>query len=554
MFNYRTVYDAANRTWYGPTVKPMYNPDASLGQLMFETLGRTPDRVIQQDMDTGRSMTYAEFQTKLIRFAQNLISIGVRKGDMVALANANSENLAPLACALLTIGAPFNPLAPGFNEDDMAHMLHTTTPKLVFCDADNYDVVRKALQRVVTDGEQVTPIYVFECSRSDVKHAEDLLKETGQEKTFIPPYLGDSHKTMAVILCSSGTSGAHKGVQLTHSACVELTILYRFSIIPSIYFSFSAIYWTTGFTSMLSAFFNGGIRVITRKPFNEDQFFEAIEKYRATAIFTPPAYANTVLAHPRTKTIDFSSVQSWVVGGSPIPEQLRDRIDELLAPTGGRSVNAFGSSEIGGVALDLIKRKPGAVGPLMPNVTVRIVDDDGQRLGVGEEGELLTKAVEEFGGYYGNEQASRDAIDADGFFRTGDIGYMDEEGFLHLIDRKKDIFKYRNFHVSPSDLEAIILRIDGVQDVCVVGVPDADGATDLPAAAIVRHQGAVLDASQVRAIVDEQVSDFKRLRGGVHFIEELPKTDSGKVLRRKVTKMIAHMNQLAQRAAAAGRL
>uniref|UniRef100_A0A182Y9R1 Uncharacterized protein n=1 Tax=Anopheles stephensi TaxID=30069 RepID=A0A182Y9R1_ANOST len=546
MFNYRTVYDAANRTWYGATVQPVYNPEASLGQIMFETLARTPDRVIQRDMDTGRSMTYAEFQTKLIRFAQNLTAIGVGKGDVVALANANSENVAPLACALLTIGAPFNPLAPGFNEDDMANMLHATNPKLVFCDADNYEVVRKALQRVVADGEQVPPIYVFECSRSDVNHAEDLLKETGQEQTFIVPYLGDSHKTLAVILCSSGTSGAHKGVQLTHSACIQLTILYRFALTPSVSFSFSAIYWTTGFTAMLSAFFNGGIRLITRKPFNEAQFFEAIEKYRANMIFTPPSYANAVLAHPQMKTVDFSSVQFWAVGGSPVPERLRDRIDALLAPTGGRSLNAFGSSEVGNVAIDLIKRKPGAIGPLGPNVTVRIVDEDGKRLGVGEEGELLTKAIEAFGGYYGNEQASRDAIDADGFFRTGDIGYIDEEGFLHLIDRKKDIFKYRNFHVSPSDLEAIIVRIDGVRDVCVVGVPDAEGGTDLPAAAIVRRPGAVLEASQVREIVDEQVSDFKRLRGGVHFIEELPKTDSGKVLRRKVTEMIARMNQFSQ--------
>uniref|UniRef100_A0A182VSH0 AMP-dependent synthetase/ligase domain-containing protein n=1 Tax=Anopheles minimus TaxID=112268 RepID=A0A182VSH0_9DIPT len=547
MLNYRVVYDAATRTWHGPTVKPLFNPEASLGQLIVEVLDRAPDRVIQQDMDTGRSLTYAEFKTRMVRFAQNLTAIGVRKGDMVTLANGNSENLAPLACALLTIGVPFNPLAPGFNEEDMANMLQVTQPKFVFCDADNYEVVRKALQRVVPKGNQPPPIYVFECTRSDVNHAEDLLKETGQEKAFMAPYLGDARKTFAVILCSSGTSGAHKGVQLTHSACLHLTTLSRFSPTPNVHFNFSAIYWTTGFSAMLNTFFNGGIRVVTRKPFNEPQFFDAIEKYRANVVFTPPAYASALLAHPQTKTIDFSHLRSWVVGGSTIPEQLRDRIDELLAPTGGRSVNAFGSSEVGGVALDFIKRKPGTIGPLMPNVMVRIVDEDGTRLGIGEHGEVLMKGCDEFGGYYGNEEASKSVIDSDGFFRSGDIGYMDEEGFLCLIDRKKDIFKYRNFHVSPSDLEAIILRIDGVQNVCVVGVPDADGATDLPAAAIVRRPGAMLDAAQVRTIVDGQVSDFKRLRGGVHFIEELPKTDSGKVLRRLVTEMIAHMNQHPQR-------
>ncbi|XP_052897661.1 uncharacterized protein LOC128304508 [Anopheles moucheti] len=543
MLSFRSVYDEATRTWYGPTVKPLFNPETSLGQIMFDVLNRSPDRVIQQDMDTGRSLTYAEFQTRWIRFAQNLASIGVRKGDMVTLVNANSENLAPLACALLAIGVPFNPLAPSFNEDDMANMLQTTNPKFVFCDADNYEVVRRALLRVVANEDQLPPIYVFECSRSDVKHAEDLLKETGREKSFVAPYLGDSSKTLAVILCSSGTSGVHKGVKMTHSTLIRQTMLFRFSPIPSVHFSFSAIYWLTGFNAMVNPFFDGGYRVITRNPFNEQQFFDAIEKYRANVVFTPPAYAYSVLKHPRSKTVNFGSIVHWVVGGSPIPEQLRDRIDELLTPTGGRSVNVFGSSEVGIVAVDLIKRKPGTVGPLMPNVQVRIIDEDGNRLSVGEQGELLMKAEEDVNSYYGNEEASKNAIDSDGFFRSGDVGYMDEEGFLSLIDRKKDIFKYRNFHVSPSDLEAIILRIDGVQNVCVVGVPDADGATDLPAAAIVRHTGAVLDATQVRTIVDGQVSDFKRLRGGVHFIEELPKTESGKVLRRKVTEMIAHLNQ-----------
>uniref|UniRef100_A0A182P4M6 AMP-dependent synthetase/ligase domain-containing protein n=1 Tax=Anopheles epiroticus TaxID=199890 RepID=A0A182P4M6_9DIPT len=544
MENYRVVYDEATQTWHGPSVKNLYNPEASLGQIMLEVLSRSPDRVMQLYMDTGRSLTYHEFRTRLIRFAQNLSSAGVRQGDMVALANANSENLAPLACALLTMGVPFNPLAPGFNEDDMANMLQTTQPKLLFADADNYEVVRGAAERVLSNRGPVPPIYVFESDRDDVNHAEDLMKETGREGTFRAPYLGDSSKTVAVVVCTSGTSGAHKGVQVTHRACMHTTIMAPFTATPAVNFTFSAIYWTTGFGTMLNVFFNGAIRLITRKPFNEELFFEAVEKHRATAVFTPPSYANAILADPRIGMVDMSPLKMWVLGGSSVPEELRDRIDALLAPNGGRSMNAYGSSENGGIAFDLFKRKPGSVGPLMPNVMVRIVDENGKRLGVGEQGELLTKLNFEFGGYYGNGEASKGAIDADGFFRTGDIGYVDEEGYLYLVDRKKDIFKYRGFHVSPSDLEAIIIRIDGVQDVCVVGVPDADGVTDLPAAVIVRRPDAAgtrLDAAQVRSIVDARVSDFKRLRGGVHFIAELPQTENGKVLRRKVTEMIMNL-------------
>ena len=333
-------------------------------------------------------------------------------------------------------------------------------------------------------------------------------------------------------------------MQVTHAACMHLTIWTRFVATPEVHFNFSALYWTTGFGSMLTPFFSGAVRLITRKPFNEEQFLEAVEKYHAKAIFLPTAYANAMMAHPRIKTADLSSIKFLALGGSHVPEELRDRIDALLAPTGGRSVNAYGSSENGSCAMDIIRRKPGAIGPLMPNAMVRIVDEDGNRLGVGEQGELLTKAIVDFGGYYGNEETSRNAIDSDGFFRTGDIGYIDEEGFLYLIDRKKDIFKYRNYHVSPSDLEAIIMGIDGVQEVCVAGILDTQDATDVPAAVIVKRPDSRLDASQVRSIVDGQVSDFKRLRGGVYFVAELPKTQTGKVIRRKVIEMITRMNQL----------
>uniref|UniRef100_A0A182NT81 AMP-dependent synthetase/ligase domain-containing protein n=1 Tax=Anopheles dirus TaxID=7168 RepID=A0A182NT81_9DIPT len=421
-----------------------------------------------------------------------------------------------------------------------ASMGQTTKPKLVFCDDNNYEVVRSALERVVADGEQMPPLYVLESDRKDVKHAEDLLKETGQEEKFVAPYLGDSHTTLAVILCSSGSSGAHKGVRVTNAFCAYLAAMDDFSPVPYVEFRFSSLYWLSGFLSMVGAFCSGAIRLFTRNGFNEQDFFDAIEKHRASFIFTPPAHASAILAHPGTKTVDFSSVRRWLIGGSFVPEKLRDRMDALLASTGGRSISMYGSSEVGGVAMDVAKRVPNAVGSLLTNVMVRIIDDNGHRLGIGGKGEILVKAVEELGGYYGNVEASVAAKDADGFFRTGDVAYIDEEGYLYVVDRQKDIFKYRNYQISPSDLEAIISRIEGVQDVCVVGLPDEDNATDVPAAVIVRLPDASsLDATQVRNIVDNQVSDFKRLRGGVYFVEELPKTHSGKILRRKVAEMVS---------------
>lgn len=141
-------------------------------------------------------------------------------------------------------------------------------------------------------------------------------------------------------------------------------------------------------------------------------------------------------------------------------------------------------------------------------------------------------------GYYKNEEASRQALDKEGWFRTGDIGYIDEEGYLYLVDRKKDILKYMGNQVSPSEVEAIIQQIDGVEQACVTGVPNESGTSDLVTAVIVKHSSSPLKAEDVIERVAKHLSDSKHLRGGVFFVEQLPMTSNGKVVRRMVRDML----------------
>ncbi|KFB41473.1 AGAP008544-PA-like protein [Anopheles sinensis] len=529
------TYDESTRTWYGPQVVPIYNPKASVGQVMNDVLRRSPDRIIQIDMDTRFRMSCSEFRTRMTRLAQNLVRVcGLQPGDIVTMVNANSENVAPLACALMTIGVTWNPLAPTFAENDIAHMLRLTQPKVIFCDDGNVDVVHAATRKAVQGNP---PIYVFESARDDVQHAEDLLKATGREEQFVPPYLGDSRKNLAIIMSSSGTTGPPKGVCITHEQIVG-TIGSNPLRKPMTIFNFSPLYWATGMVMVLTTFSSSSTRLITRRPFSEETFFEAVEKYRANFVFLPPSYANQIVNHERVREVDFSSLVFLALGGSYVSDALRDRFERLLP--NGRTYNSVGLTEIGWVSCDLGKRKPGSVGTPTANVSVRIVDEDGNYLGVGKRGEILLKNIEQtFVGYYKNEEATRKAFDESGFFRTGDIGYFDEEGYLYIIDRQKDIFKYRGFHVSPSELEVILGQIEGVREVCVVGIPeDEDRTTELPTAVIVRAEGSTLDAEEVNRILNGQVSDFKRLRGGVHFVEALPKTQTGKILRRKVLEML----------------
>ncbi|XP_055533050.1 probable 4-coumarate--CoA ligase 1 [Wyeomyia smithii] len=528
-----TTFDPETKVWSGLHQLPVYNPEASFGQILLAVLRQNPTKVTQIDGDTGREMTREEMRLRAIRAAQNLTSLGYQQGDLVTVACSNSENLAPLVIALLTIGTPFNTLAPTCGVKEMAHMLKITQPKLVFCDATNHTTVKKAVDLVV---EQKPQIYVFEDDSVDQNKAEDLFKETGTELMYLAPYLGNSREALGIILCSSGTTGPIKGVSLSHAHLItaygNAVNLANFGLV----FNFSPLYWATGLFLLMHSLINGDPRLITRKAFSEDVFFDLLEKYPIRLIFTPPCYAQLALRHPRAEMTNWSNITIWALGGSLVSEILREELDKRLP--NGRSSNWLGNSEIGGICVDIRKRKPYSVGQLMANISAKIVDENGNAMDIGKHGELLLKFREKILGYFKNPEATTEAIDDEGWLRTGDVGYFDDEGFLFLTDRKKDMLKYMNYQVSPWDLEELIGRIEGVEQVCVIGLPAANLDTELPTAVIQRSNGSNLTEEEVTKTVNDEVADYRKLRGGVFFVEQFPMTPTGKILRKEVRKII----------------
>lgn len=179
-----------------------------------------------------------------------------------------------------------------------------------------------------------------------------------------------------------------------------------------------------------------------------------------------------------------------------------------------------------------------SVGKVVSGVNVKIIDDYGRNLGADQSGEVCVKTMNKWLGYYGNEQATLDMIDVDGYMKTGDIGYVDSDGYLFLIDRKKDIFKYYSTHISPSEFEDVLANHPAIKVVCVVDVPDPEGmAPDLPTAVIVKSGVGDITADEVHQIVCENLPKEKRLVGGVYFTRQLPITVSGKIKRTEVRKM-----------------
>ncbi|XP_052863985.1 acyl-CoA synthetase 7-like [Anopheles cruzii] len=528
-------YDAKRQLWFGERLPSVLNPQAGVGRIVLDSLARSPDKVIQINADTGVRLTCSEMRLRIVRVALHLQKLGFKKGDFVSMACGNGEHVVPAFIGCWLLGLAINPLAPVYGKEDFTHMMQQTQSRLVFCDESNRSVVQEAVREAIRDPGAVHLFVMGKGQKGMARSVDELLAPIDGEEGFRAEYLGDATKLIAMVLCSSGTTGLPKGVCLSHAHFVD-GMVFSTEVSDGPIFNFSSLFWATGIFAVLTSLFYGRPRVLTSSPFNAELLINLIEKHRIENLFTAPSYVSALLAHPRLANADLSSVRQWHVGGSMVPEELVIKLQQHLPNGHVRSI--YGSSEIGFITRNEAICLSNSVGPLATNVECRVVDDEGRALGPGQTGELQLAHRYMFLGYLNNEQATASALTDDGFFRSGDIGYMDANGNLFLIDRIKDIIKYNNYQVSPSDLEGIIQKLDGVKQVCVIGVPSADRASDLPMAVVERTPGSKVQEAEIVRLVDEQVADFKRLRGGVRFVDSFPMTPSGKILRRAVKKMI----------------
>lgn len=250
------------------------------------------------------------------------------------------------------------------------------------------------------------------------------------------------------------------------------------------FLNFSSLYWITGFGALIATTLRGATRVITTQPFSPELMLELVERYKVTVTISAPSHLAMLLQSPDIHIADLSSLGRFYATGSVVPDELCRRINQFL-PSELRVV--YGMSEVAGmVSSNVIPTRGGSVGLLISGMRVRIVNDDESVLcGPNEDGEIAIWSEPPFQGYWNNDEATAAVFDEDRWLRSGDIGHFDDDGFLYLVDRKKDMMKYRGYQISPSELEGIVLGARGVAAVCVVGVPDGE-SNDLPTALVVR--------------------------------------------------------------------
>lgn len=278
-----------------------------------------------------------------------------------------------------------------------------------------------------------------------------------------------------------------------------------------------------------------GTTTVVMASFDLRQFCSLVQKHKITYSYVAPPVVLQLAKSPIVDEFDLSSLKTLNSGAAPLSKELIHQVHDRI---GTKVKQAYGLTETSPathIQRIWLPEEVGSVGSSFPNQIIKIVDPDGNEVEEGHEGEIWIKGPNVFTGYYNNLPATKACLTDDGFFKTGDVGYEDHLGNLYITDRVKELIKYKGFQVAPAELEGILDGHEMVNDVAVVGFYDESQQTELPMAFIVPKKGVEKSAANEKAIIDwvaQKVANHKRLRGGVRWMDEIPKSASGKILRR----------------------
>ncbi|MET8825932.1 4-coumarate--CoA ligase family protein [Streptomyces sp. NPDC004610] len=514
-----------------PDVPPIELPihDAVLGRAA--AFGDAPALV---DGTDGTTLSYEQLDRFHRRVAAGLADAGVRKGDVLALHSPNTVAFPTAFYAATRAGASVTTVHPLATAAEFAKQLADCAARWIVTVSPLLPVAREAAERA----GGVREIFVCD-SAPGHRSLIDMLASTAPE----PSVALDPVTDVAVLPYSSGTTGTPKGVMLTHRQIATNLAQLTTSVIPSgpgdrilAVLPFFHIY---GLTALMNSPLQQGATVVVLPRFDLETFLAAIQNHRITGLYVAPPIVLALAKHPRVADYDLTSLRYVISAAAPL--------DASLALACARRLNlppvgqAYGMTELSPgthvVPLDAMREAPpGTVGRLIPSTEMRIVslDEPGRDLGPGESGEILIRGPQVMKGYLGRPDATAAMIDPEGWLHTGDVGHVDEGGWLFVVDRVKELIKYKGFQVAPAELEALLLTHPGIADAAVIGVQDEQGGTEVPHAYVVPQPSAAdLSAGEVMMYVAERVAPYKRVRG-VTFIEGVPRAASGKILRREL--------------------
>ncbi|XP_018574801.1 luciferin 4-monooxygenase-like [Anoplophora glabripennis] len=489
------------------------------------------------DVFTGRTVSYKSLLQSSCELAEALRSYGYTTDTVMSICSENNLEFYIPVLGALFVGCIMLPVNHNYTEHEMKHILNIGKPKVIFC-SKSVSFKFLHLKRLLGFLEDIVIIDSNE-SVLGTESLELFVKRSLRETNVLPhtfqPVTGDAAKLGAFVLCSSGTTGLPKGVLISHRSILARLLQSRdpkYSLSSKNILGLMPFFHTYGLNVGLDAITNGHKLVVLKK-FDEDVFLKSIQDYEISMLPLVPPLAIFIEKSPKILNYDLSCVEEVACGAAPLSKNtelaLRKRFKNLKS---FRQIYGLTEATFAVTIADKENQIPGSCGKVGTFMICKVRDPEtGKSLGPNQTGELCCKGPLIMMGYYNDEKATREAFTSDGWLKTGDLGYYDEEGNFYIVDRLKELIKYKGYQVAPAELEALLLNHPKVRDVGVVGLPDELGG-ELPLAFVVKNEGQNVTESELQEYISDMVSPQKRLRGGVIFVSEIPKNPSGKILRR----------------------
>ena len=475
-----------------------------------------------------RAMTYAELEAASDRLAGALARRGVAPGDRVTLFLPNSIEFVVAFYGTLRAGAVVNPINVQSKEREVRFQVEDSGATVV--------LYHEALAAVIDAVRPALPnlrfIVAGTAAPEGVERLNDLLAEAGPG-----PAISVSMEDLAALPYTSGTTGFPKGVMLTHR---NLTANQQqfFASVPvgraDVFLNVLPFFHIYALNLLMTGAVSIGATQVIMTRFDMLEYLTLAERQRATVCFIVPPVVLGLAAHPEVDKHDLSSIRFFFSGAAPLaPEPAR----KLVARTGKPILQGYGLTETSPVthANPITAPVLESIGPAVVGTEDRIVDlETGTRtLGVGEVGEIAVRGPQVMKGYWRRPEDTA-AVIRDGWFFSGDVGKKDEKGYVFIVDRKKEFIKYKGFGVGPAEVEAVLCEHPAVADAGVIGKAD-DAAGEIPKAYVQLRPGATVSPEDLMEFVKTRIADYKRVRE-VEFIDKVPRTASGKILRRELAE------------------
>ncbi|MQY25934.1 Long-chain-fatty-acid--CoA ligase [Nocardia sp. RB56] len=497
-----------------------------LHNLLRRIATRTPDRIALQDIDSGATRTYRELYERAIRLGNGIRTLADR-GDRIAILSENSLEYVEAYYGIPAAGLTLTMLNYRLHPREWVWILNNARARVLLVAAPYYEAIAAYRDRL----ETVTEIVVV---GGAVEGVPDYESFAGAARSAVPAE-DTTENDIAWLLYTSGTTGFPKGAQLTHRNLVTAVIQSALEYEPSdetVFLNAMPLCHVAGYLVPMNLFKGG--RVLMMAGWDPELWMRIVRDNAVTSGGFAPTMMAMLLNHPRLPDYDLSSLRWMGYGASKIPVEVLRRTIEHFGPI---VYAGMGMTELGGNILTLDRRAHiraangedhllDAAGKPMALVDVRIVDTAGRECAVGEVGEMVIRGNQVMAGYFGDPAATEQSFEG-GWFHTGDLARQDEEGFVYIVDRTKDMIISGGENIYPSEVENAIYALPEVAEAAVIGTPDPVWGERVTAVVVTRD-GATVSPERIVAACKDRLASYKQPRE-VYFVDELPKTVSGKI-------------------------